>query len=260
MGAAHHVSGFWFTLTLDGFQDAYTAKHNMSWNPYMACHIVLKGCPRLDLSYSAVPQCVEWSCTWQRQLCWTPCRVSCGPTRCVRDYAQGRSPANRDVQAGGTTAAAGGNASAPGAAAAAAADAPVGGENVAAAQAAAAAGDAVSHSRRMQLLGCHCRLRHLACQQQFSGLPRLSYDGTQPFMTPKTVRRCLRSVVCTVHIDTRQCHHVQHHALMCNLLQGMPGMAFMMDAYEQELKRPIRNVVNGQLPRTLLIQVHAGCA
>ncbi len=35
----------------------------------------------------------------------------------------------------------------------------------------------------------------------------------------------------------------------------MPGMAFMMDAYEQELKRPIRNVVNGQLPRTLLIQV-----
>jgi ATP synthase regulation protein NCA2 len=36
----------------------------------------------------------------------------------------------------------------------------------------------------------------------------------------------------------------------------MPGMAFMMDAYEQELKRPIRNVVNGQLPRTLLIQVH----
>ena len=42
------------------------------------------------------------------------------------------------------------------------------------------------------------------------------------------------------------------------LLQGMPGMAFMMDAYEQELKRPIRNVVNGQLPRTLLIQVHPG--
>ena len=41
---------------------------------------------------------------------------------------------------------------------------------------------------------------------------------------------------------------------MCILLQGMPGMAFMMDAYEQELKRPIRNVVNGQLPRTLLIQ------
>jgi ATP synthase regulation protein NCA2 len=39
------------------------------------------------------------------------------------------------------------------------------------------------------------------------------------------------------------------------LQQGMPGMAFMMDAYEQELKRPIRNVVNGQLPRTLLIQV-----
>ena len=39
------------------------------------------------------------------------------------------------------------------------------------------------------------------------------------------------------------------------MLQGMPGMAFMMDAYEQELKRPIRNVVNGQLPRTLLIQV-----
>lgn len=42
------------------------------------------------------------------------------------------------------------------------------------------------------------------------------------------------------------------------LLQGMPGMAFMMDAYEQELKRPIRNVVNGQLPRTLLIQVQFG--
>ncbi len=32
-------------------------------------------------------------------------------------------------------------------------------------------------------------------------------------------------------------------------------MAFMMKAYEDELKRPIRSAVTGQLPRTLLIQV-----
>jgi hypothetical protein len=33
-----------------------------------------------------------------------------------------------------------------------------------------------------------------------------------------------------------------------------PGMAFMMERYEEELKRPIRNLVNGQLLRTILIQ------
>ena len=33
-----------------------------------------------------------------------------------------------------------------------------------------------------------------------------------------------------------------------------PGMAFMMECYEDELKRPIRNLVNGQLLRTILIQ------
>ncbi len=31
-------------------------------------------------------------------------------------------------------------------------------------------------------------------------------------------------------------------------------MAFMMERYEDELKKPIRNIVNGQLLRTILIQ------
>ncbi len=35
----------------------------------------------------------------------------------------------------------------------------------------------------------------------------------------------------------------------------LPGMAFMMERYEDELKKPIRNIVNGQLLRTILIQV-----
>jgi hypothetical protein len=35
----------------------------------------------------------------------------------------------------------------------------------------------------------------------------------------------------------------------------LPGMAFMMSRYEDELKKPIRNIVNGQLLRTILIQV-----
>ena len=43
----------------------------------------------------------------------------------------------------------------------------------------------------------------------------------------------------------------------------MPCAQFMMGCYEDELKRPIRNLVNGQLLRTILIQVrvagrHAG--
>ena len=33
---------------------------------------------------------------------------------------------------------------------------------------------------------------------------------------------------------------------------------FMMGCYEDELKRPIRNLVNGQLLRTILIQVCVG--
>ena len=33
---------------------------------------------------------------------------------------------------------------------------------------------------------------------------------------------------------------------------------FMMTRYEGELKQPIRNVVTGKLPRTLLIQVELG--
>ena len=37
---------------------------------------------------------------------------------------------------------------------------------------------------------------------------------------------------------------------------SLPGMAFMMECYEGELKRPIRNLVNGRLLRTILIQVH----
>ena len=37
----------------------------------------------------------------------------------------------------------------------------------------------------------------------------------------------------------------------------MPGMEFMMECYEDELKRPIRNLVSGQLARSLLIQVLA---
>lgn len=35
----------------------------------------------------------------------------------------------------------------------------------------------------------------------------------------------------------------------------MPGMEFMMECYEDELKKPIRNLVSGQLARSLLIQV-----
>ena len=38
---------------------------------------------------------------------------------------------------------------------------------------------------------------------------------------------------------------------------SLPGMAFMMECYEGELKRPIRNLVNGRLLRTILIQVHS---
>ena len=38
---------------------------------------------------------------------------------------------------------------------------------------------------------------------------------------------------------------------------SLPGMAFMMECYEDELKRPIRNLVNGRLLRTILIQVHS---
>ena len=36
---------------------------------------------------------------------------------------------------------------------------------------------------------------------------------------------------------------------------SLPGMRFMMECYEGELKRPIRNLVNGRLLRTILIQV-----
>lgn len=35
----------------------------------------------------------------------------------------------------------------------------------------------------------------------------------------------------------------------------MPGMEFMMQCYEHELKHPIKNLVSGQLARSLLIQV-----
>ena len=35
----------------------------------------------------------------------------------------------------------------------------------------------------------------------------------------------------------------------------MPGMEFMMQCYEDELKHPIKNLVSGQLARSLLIQV-----
>ena len=35
----------------------------------------------------------------------------------------------------------------------------------------------------------------------------------------------------------------------------LPGMAFMMSCYEDELKKPIRNIVNGSLLRAILIQV-----
>jgi hypothetical protein len=40
----------------------------------------------------------------------------------------------------------------------------------------------------------------------------------------------------------------------------LPGMAFMMSCYEDELKKPIRNIVNGSLLRAILIQVsHPTC-
>lgn len=35
------------------------------------------------------------------------------------------------------------------------------------------------------------------------------------------------------------------------------GMATLMAVYEQELKRPLRNLINGQLARSLLIQAPA---
>ena len=34
----------------------------------------------------------------------------------------------------------------------------------------------------------------------------------------------------------------------------LPGMDYLMERYEEELKHPIRHIVNGQLARTLLIQ------
>ena len=37
--------------------------------------------------------------------------------------------------------------------------------------------------------------------------------------------------------------------------EGLPGMDFLMQRYESELKKPIRSIVNGQLARSLLIQV-----
>ena len=37
--------------------------------------------------------------------------------------------------------------------------------------------------------------------------------------------------------------------------EGLPGMEFLMQRYESELKKPIRSIVNGQLARSLLIQV-----
>ena len=40
---------------------------------------------------------------------------------------------------------------------------------------------------------------------------------------------------------------------------SLPGMKFMMECYEGELKRPIRNLVNGRLLRTILIQVIMPC-
>ena len=40
---------------------------------------------------------------------------------------------------------------------------------------------------------------------------------------------------------------------------SLPGMKFMMECYEDELKRPIRNLVNGRLLRTILIQVKPPC-
>ena len=40
----------------------------------------------------------------------------------------------------------------------------------------------------------------------------------------------------------------------------IPGMDYMMHRYESELKKPIRNLVNGQLARSLLIQVGASRA
>ena len=36
---------------------------------------------------------------------------------------------------------------------------------------------------------------------------------------------------------------------------ALEGMDFMIACYEDELKKPIRNLVNGRLARTLLIQV-----
>lgn len=39
----------------------------------------------------------------------------------------------------------------------------------------------------------------------------------------------------------------------------MPGMEFMMQCYEHELKHPIKNLVSGQLARSLLIQVPHTC-
>jgi hypothetical protein len=90
-------------------------------------------------------------------------------------------------------------------------------------------------------------------------------------LTAKRVRRCPKDftfVICLVlytrmyHfgcLQLRQSAVAQPDAVPKTGPNGeeliMPGMEFMMVCYEDELKRPIRNLVSGQLARSLLIQV-----
>ncbi len=90
-------------------------------------------------------------------------------------------------------------------------------------------------------------------------------------LTAKRVSRCpkdcilvMRLVVCTRMyqlwcLQLRQSAVAQPDAVPKTGPNGeeliMPGMEFMMECYEDELKRPIRNLVSGQLARSLLIQV-----
>jgi hypothetical protein len=133
---------------LADFQDDYLAKHKVSLS--QGRHTMLFGFSSFKFTSILSPHALSSGVQGGVRYAASLCAMTQLENPSSDGRAQGRSPANRDVQAGATSAAAppaSSDASAPGAAAAAAAGAPVGGENVAAAQAAAAAGDEVCLER-----------------------------------------------------------------------------------------------------------------
>jgi len=89
-------------------------------------------------------------------------------------------------------------------------------------------------------------------------------------LTARRVSRCPKDFILGMHfvvyigmhqwcLQLRQSAVAQPDAVPKTGPNGeeliMPGMEFMMECYEDELKRPIRNLVSGQLARSLLIQV-----